>query len=69
MAQRLTASHRCNANAALVFEFLYRAIQIGRSYFGKVDEEAIKNNFVLFYELLDGAPCPAPHCPRHQALT
>jgi len=49
----VVAVTKCNANAALVFEFLYRAIQIGRSYFGKVDEEAIKNNFVLFYELLD----------------
>ncbi|CAO3598474.1 unnamed protein product [Absidia cylindrospora] len=28
-------------------------ISIGRSYFGKLDEEAVKNNFVLIYELLD----------------
>lgn len=52
---RLTClPHRCNANAALVFEFCYRVINIGRSYFGKFDEEAVKNNFVLIYELLDG---------------
>jgi hypothetical protein len=37
-----------------VFEFLYRLIALGRSYFGKFDEEAVKNNFVLIYELLDG---------------
>ncbi|PWN39387.1 clathrin adaptor, mu subunit [Ceraceosorus guamensis] len=49
----VVAVTKCNANAALVFEFLYRSIQIGRSYFGKFDEEGIKNNFVLFYELLD----------------
>ncbi|KAJ9643107.1 clathrin associated protein complex medium subunit [Coniosporium tulheliwenetii] len=42
-----------NANAALVFEFLGRLVQLGRSYFGKFDEEAVKNNFVLVYELLD----------------
>ena len=43
-----------NANAALVFEFLYRLVQLGKGYFGKFDEEAIKNNFVLVYEILDG---------------
>jgi AP-2 complex subunit mu-1 len=45
---------RTNANAALVFEFCYRFINIARSYFGKVDEESVKNNFVLIYELIDG---------------
>ena len=45
---------KSNANAALVFEFLYRLIALGKSYFGKLDEEAVKNNFVLIYELLDG---------------
>lgn len=50
----VVAVTKCNANAALVFEFCYRIIQIGRSYFGKFDEESVKNNFVLFYELLDG---------------
>ena len=44
-----------NANAALVFEYCYRFINIAKSYFGKIDEEAIKNNFVLIYELIDGA--------------
>ncbi|KAI0306659.1 Mu homology domain-containing protein [Multifurca ochricompacta] len=42
-----------NANAALVFEFCYRVISICKSYFGKVDEECVKNNFVLIYELID----------------
>ncbi|KAJ2858810.1 clathrin associated protein complex medium subunit [Coemansia erecta] len=42
-----------NSNAALVFEFLYRLLGLGVSYFGRFDEEAVKNNFVLFYELLD----------------
>jgi AP-2 complex subunit mu-1 len=36
-----------------VFEFLYRFIQISRAYFSKLDEESVKNNFVLIYELLD----------------
>ncbi|MBW0543156.1 hypothetical protein O181_082871 [Austropuccinia psidii MF-1] len=49
----LTAVTKNNANAALVFEILYRFISIGKSYFGKLDEEAVKNNFVMIYELLD----------------
>ena len=51
---RLINVSRCNANAALVFEYCYRFISIAKSYFGKVDEEAVKNNFVLIYELIDG---------------
>jgi AP-2 complex subunit mu-1 len=31
-------------------------IALGKGYFGKFDEEAVKNNFVLVYELLDGWP-------------
>lgn len=50
----LVAVTRSNANAALVFEFLYRFSALGRGYFGKFDEDAVKNNFVLIYELLDG---------------
>ena len=52
----LVAITKSNANAALVFEFLYRFVGLGRGYFGKFDEEAVKNNFVLVYELLDGKP-------------
>ena len=47
-------SSRNNANAALVFEFCYRFIAIAKAYFGKVDEESVKSNFVLIYELIDG---------------
>lgn len=56
----LVAVTKSNANAALVFEFLYRLVLLGKSYFGKFDEEAVKNNFVLIYELLDGALFPPP---------
>lgn len=50
----LVAITKSNANAALVFEFLYRLVTLGKGYFGKFDEEAVKSNFVLVYELLDG---------------
>jgi hypothetical protein len=56
---------RCNANAALIFEFLYRFVSISRSYFGKLDEEAVKSNFVLIYELLDGTQPLTPLAARH----
>ncbi|KAL8796462.1 MAG: hypothetical protein Q9195_001136 [Heterodermia aff. obscurata] len=49
----VVAVTKSNANAALVFEFLYRLVGLGKGYFGKFDEEAVKNNFVLVYELLD----------------
>lgn len=51
----VVAVTKTNANAALVFEFCYRFINICKSYFGKMDEESIKNNFVVVYELVDGA--------------
>ena len=43
-----------NVNASMVFEFLLKVTDCMQSYFGKVSEENIKNNFVLIYELLDG---------------
>lgn len=49
----VVAVTKTNANAALVFEFCYRFINICKSYFGKIDEESIKNNFTLVYELID----------------
>ena len=50
----LVAVTKSNANAALVFEFLERLRALGKSYFNKFDEESVKNNFVLVYEILDG---------------
>ena len=37
-----------------MFEFCYRLNAICKAYFGKVDEESVKNNFVVIYELIDG---------------
>lgn len=50
----LAAVTKQNANAAMVFEFLTKFMSTMQSYFGKLTEENIKNNFVLIYELLDG---------------
>ena len=54
-----TGSPLQNANAALVYEFTYRFINLGRSYFGKLDEESVKNNFVcVFLKPLLSSPKP-----------
>ena len=37
----------------MVFEFLLKMCEVMQSYFGKISEENVKNNFVLIYELLD----------------
>jgi AP-2 complex subunit mu-1 len=46
---------RQNANAALLFELLHKLVDVFKAYFNnKVDEESIKENFSVIYELLDG---------------
>ena len=57
----VVAVTRHNANPSLVFQFLFKMIEVFRAYFGgNFDEENIRNNFVLIYELLDGQ-YTAPH--------
>ena len=43
-----------NVNAAMVFQFLYNVVDMFKAYFqNKFDDECIRSNFVLVYELLD----------------
>ncbi|XP_022651261.1 AP-2 complex subunit mu [Varroa jacobsoni] len=49
----LAAVTKQNVNAGMVFEFLLKMCEVMQSYFGKLSEENVKNNFVLIYELLD----------------
>jgi AP-2 complex subunit mu-1 len=45
-----------NANVSVVFETLYKIIEIFKAYFGgSLDEESMRSHFVLAHELLDGA--------------
>jgi AP-2 complex subunit mu-1 len=37
----------------LIFEFLYKVVALGKSYFGTFNEQAVKDNFTLIYELFD----------------
>ncbi|KAK2087353.1 AP-1 complex subunit mu-2 [Saguinus oedipus] len=42
-----------NANASLVYSFLYKTIEVFCEYFKELEEESIRDNFVIVYELLD----------------
>ncbi|VDP30267.1 unnamed protein product [Schistosoma mattheei] len=44
---------RKNANVAMVLAFLYKLVSIFLEYFGEFEEESIRDNFVITYELLD----------------
>ncbi|XP_043940695.1 AP-1 complex subunit mu-2 [Protopterus annectens] len=49
----LVATTTKNANASLVYSFLYKIVEIFTEYFKELEEESIRDNFVIVYELLD----------------
>lgn len=49
----IVAITRNNVNASLVFEFLYKIIFLHKGYFKIFNEESIRSNYTLIYELLD----------------
>ncbi|XP_032802407.1 AP-1 complex subunit mu-1-like [Petromyzon marinus] len=49
----IVATTNKNANVALVFAFLYKTVQVFNEYFKELEEESIRDNFVIVYELLD----------------
>ncbi|XP_010209622.1 PREDICTED: AP-1 complex subunit mu-2-like, partial [Tinamus guttatus] len=49
----LVAVTRKNGNAALVFAFLYKLVEVFCEYFKELEEESVRDNFVIIYELLD----------------
>eukprot|EP01135_Chromosphaera_perkinsii_P010490 Nk52_evm1s2151 gene=Nk52_evmTU1s2151 len=44
---------RKNANIGLIFVFLHKLVEVFKEYFKEVEEESIRDNFVIIYELLD----------------
>ncbi len=44
---------RNNANVTLVFSFLNKIVQVMKEYFKELEEESIRDNFVIIFELLD----------------
>ncbi|GFT38499.1 hypothetical protein NPIL_224981 [Nephila pilipes] len=49
----LVATTKKNANVALAFVFLHKIVQVFIEYFKELEEESIRDNFVIIYELLD----------------
>jgi len=49
----LVAITRSNCNAFLVLKFLTSIVEVFESFFGTLDEDSLRNNFVVIYELLD----------------
>jgi len=42
-----------NSNVALLLMYLNRLMGVFKDYFGELDEESIRDNFVIIYELMD----------------
>lgn len=49
----LLAVARCNANAVAMLTFLHRLVGMFTHYFRELEEESLRDNFVICYELLD----------------
>uniref|UniRef100_A0A6T8L757 MHD domain-containing protein n=1 Tax=Hemiselmis andersenii TaxID=464988 RepID=A0A6T8L757_HEMAN len=49
----LMACTKRNSNAATLFVFLYHIVGVLKDYFRELEEESIRDNFVVTYELLD----------------
>ncbi len=44
---------KTNVNAAMVFTFLHKLVHVMSEYFEEIEEESIRDNFVIIFELLD----------------
>ncbi|MCD7463857.1 AP-1 complex subunit mu-1 [Datura stramonium] len=49
----LMAASRQNSNAASLLFFLHRVVDVLKHYFEELEEESLRDNFVVVYELLD----------------
>lgn len=49
----LVAATRRNVNIAMLLMFLYRLVDTFKAYFNKLEEESIRDNFTVVYELMD----------------
>jgi AP-1 complex subunit mu len=49
----LFAVTKRNSNIALILFFLYKLTNVFKDYFGELEEESIRDNFVVVYELMD----------------
>ena len=49
----LLAITKRNSNAAELLLFLHRIVEVFTEYFKELEEESIRDNYVVIYELLD----------------
>ncbi|VDM57225.1 unnamed protein product [Angiostrongylus costaricensis] len=49
----LVSTCRSNVNVTLVLSFLFKCVEVFTEYFKDVEEESVRDNFVVIYELLD----------------
>ena len=42
-----------NLNCLVIMTFLYRLVEVLEEYYGELNEESIRDNFVITYELFD----------------
>jgi AP-1 complex subunit mu len=49
----LLATTERNCNAAMILLYLYKMIEVFNEYFKELEEESIRDNFVIIYELMD----------------
>jgi AP-1 complex subunit mu len=49
----LLAITKRNTNAAEILLFLHKIVEVFTEYFKQLEEESIRDNFVIIYELLD----------------
>lgn len=49
----LVATTKHNSNVSLIFVFLHKLVSIFKDYFKELEEESIRDNFVIIYELFD----------------
>jgi AP-4 complex subunit mu-1 len=47
------ATSKYNVQPSLVLDIIYRMMKVFRDYCGVLNEESIRKNFVLIYELID----------------
>lgn len=49
----LMAMTKHNVNCLIVMTFLYRLVEVLEDYYGELNEESIRDNFIITYELFD----------------
>jgi len=49
----VVATTKKNANVTLVLSFLHKLVKVFKEYFKELEEESIRDNFVICYELFD----------------